>query len=89
MKTKQNIRSIAVMIIAIALHLVLAVPVMATTGEASEEVLDAQNGVVRIMITAEDGVGVGTGFAVGEEGNIYIVTNHHVIADAEYPELRH
>lgn len=60
---------------ALAILLALAV----ATGQGSE--LEAvENGLVRIVVAKAEGVGVGTGFLLNDDG--HIATNHHVVADA-------
>ncbi len=51
---------------------------------APQPVRDARDSVVRIMnYVSDDEIYSGTGFAVGTEEDIYIVTNYHVVEDAE------
>ncbi|MDL2218998.1 trypsin-like peptidase domain-containing protein [Ruminococcaceae bacterium OttesenSCG-928-O06] len=69
--------------LALALLLALAMPLGAGAAAVPQQVLDARNGVVRIVTLYPDGFGVGTGFAVGTEDRYYIVTNYHVIEDGD------
>lgn len=48
-----------------------------------QPVLDAKAGVLRIITVGWDGVYTGTGFAVGTDSRQYVVTNAHVVEDAE------
>ncbi len=58
--------------------LLVAIFTASANADSREAVVDARNGVVRVLC---DGQGTGTGFAIGEEGEapIYFVTNNHVI----------
>lgn len=70
--------------IGVCLLLLALLPVTAfASSDVPELVMAARDGVVRVVITLNDGraYSVGTGFVVGQEDEYYVVTNHHVIED--------
>lgn len=71
-----------------AVLVVMLLPLAAgAVDDTPTEVLDARNGVVRVVtVLQEEGyVSTGTGFVVGTEDKYYVVTNYHVIED--YKEI--
>lgn len=73
---KRNLIRITAMILALVLF---TIPAMA----AANPVVEARNGVVRILALFEDSYSTGSGFGVGEAGEItdLFVTSRHVITD--------
>lgn len=77
-------KKVGILFLVLVFLVLLVVPVFASEGGIPQVVRDARQGVVRIVVYASDGNSyIGTGFAIGEGKEVYIVTNHHVIEDAE------
>lgn len=76
---KAGIKQIISIFICLLLVFVAVFPASAAAADTPQAVLDARNGVVRVVALLEKGAGSGTGFAVGTGEDIYIVTNHHVV----------
>lgn len=67
----------------LVLLLLFQTPILASDGNVPQQVLDARGGVVRIISSGYFGAATGSGFLVGKEDKIYVVTNHHVVEDSD------
>ena len=79
---KRGILKLAAVVCLVAALFALPTQVAAEDG-VPQPVLDAKAGVLRIITVGWDGVYTGTGFAVGTDSRQYVVTNAHVVEDAE------
>lgn len=80
--SKQKRRAISILLLALMISAFFAMPLSAFAEEDLSKVNEAQYGVVRIICDIPgEGISIGTGFAVGNEGDAaeYFVTNVHVI----------
>lgn len=76
-----NIRVVAALVVCLVLSMICAMPAYAAS-DVPSLVMEAREGVVRIIVPMADGFAMGTGFVVGTEDEYYVVTNHHVIDGA-------
>ena len=79
---KQKFAGVLLVLCLLLVFLALPVQVMAEDGVPAP-VLEAKPGVLRIITVSFEGVYTGTGFAVGTDSRIFVVTNHHVVENAE------
>ncbi len=90
MAGKKTVKSIVIMCAVLVLALCVA-PAAAAQG-APQLVLDARDGVARIVVVVPEGFSMGTGFAIGTQDEAYIITNHHVVDVSDIsnsePEIR-
>ncbi|MDL2253018.1 trypsin-like peptidase domain-containing protein [Ruminococcaceae bacterium OttesenSCG-928-I18] len=82
-RVKKSIKKAVASLFALCFLAVFTLPVAASDGSVPQVVLDARQGVVRIVNEGADFIATGTGFAVGSERQPYIVTNYHVVEDSE------
>lgn len=68
----------------LCLLLLVMMPAMAMAStDVPALVMEARDGVVRIIAEIDGGFSLGTGFIVGQEDDYYVVTNYHVTDDAQ------
>ena len=80
--SKQKRRAVSILLLALMISAFFAMPLSAFAEEDLSKVNEAQYGVVRVICDVPGkGISIGTGFAVGKEGEPaqYFVTNVHVI----------
>lgn len=78
-----HLRKVAAVFAALVMILLVENTVFAAGAGVPSAVMQARDGVVRIVAEYEDGIGIGSGFAVGNEEAYHIVTNLHVVEDAD------
>lgn len=82
MNIKKSGKILMMVCLSLVLALVLALPASAVD-DVPSAVLDARNGVVRIIAIGSEGAATGSGFIIGTPGQRYIATNHHVVEGSE------
>jgi S1-C subfamily serine protease len=73
-----------------AVLLALSAPISAAAEDTPQAVLDAKDGVVRVlsMLDEKSPYGIGTGFVIAQDGgSTYVVTNRHVVTFEKSEEI--